>query len=160
VQAQLCLPLFQRVILTDAVERIAVVGDTCYLCDVSQGREEGSVVILPRDSFRQRVFLAPLGLYLVTRTGTITSVAFDRARGTVAVSLSAAQCFEERDVAPLFSRFVVEVRQTSHALPNIRLGWGDRVHQRTREVFDVPVVVTPQPSGEFCHQATLDFTTT
>jgi hypothetical protein len=86
-------------------------GETCYLCDVSNnGDETGSVSIRPRDSYRQRVFLAPLGLYIVTRTGVITAVDFDQSQGLVTVSLSAASCFDDEDTTPLFSRFVVEVR--------------------------------------------------
>jgi hypothetical protein len=86
-------------------------GETCYLCDVSNnGGETGSVSIRPRDSYRQRVFLAPLGLYIVTRTGVITAVDFDEFQGLVTVWLSAASCFDDEDATPLFSRFVVEVR--------------------------------------------------
>jgi hypothetical protein len=53
-------------------------------------REKGRVVVRPLDSFRQRVFLAPAGLFLTLDAGTFESVAFDPKAGTVRVTLSPA----------------------------------------------------------------------
>lgn len=41
----------------------------------------------PRDSFRQRVFLEPLGTYIVARTGHIARIELDFARRRVAIEL-------------------------------------------------------------------------
>jgi hypothetical protein len=42
-------------------------GDLCFQCDL--GSDTGAVVIEPRDSYRQRVYLEPLGLYIQADAG-------------------------------------------------------------------------------------------
>lgn len=49
----------------------------------------GSIVrVVPRDSFRNRLYIAPLGLFLTLDAGTFQSATVDPARGTATVTLS------------------------------------------------------------------------
>jgi len=58
-------------------------------CDV---REDGQAVrIEPRDAFRQRVFLAPSGLWLTLEAGRFEHVAMDLSGDVVTVTLAAAE---------------------------------------------------------------------
>ena len=55
-------------------------GNVCYLCDLVVGAgEEGAerVRLEPRDGYRQRVYVEPLGLYLTLDAGTFESLALD-----------------------------------------------------------------------------------
>lgn len=52
------------------------------------GREGDVVVVRPNDSARQRVFLAPIGLWLTLDAGTFDRVEWNRADGSVLVHLS------------------------------------------------------------------------
>lgn len=54
--------------------------------DVSVAGDE--VTITPRDSFRKRVYLAPVGLYLTLDSGQFESVVFDSESGEVSVVLA------------------------------------------------------------------------
>lgn len=53
-------------------------------------RRRGWVVIRPRDSFRQRVYLAPAGLFLTLDAGTFDTVSYQPRTGIVRVTLSPA----------------------------------------------------------------------
>ncbi len=48
------------------------------------------VKVVPKDSFRKRVYLAPLGLYLTLEAGMFDAVSYNEKTGSVAVTLSAA----------------------------------------------------------------------
>merc|ERR1711957_831850 len=48
-------------------------GPLCFQCNLDQD-ENRRAVITPRDSYRQRVYLEPLGLYLQSDAGTIARV--------------------------------------------------------------------------------------
>ncbi len=50
----------------------------------------GSVKVVPKDSFRKRVYLAPLGIYLTLEAGTFDSVSYNEKTGSVSVTLSGA----------------------------------------------------------------------
>jgi len=57
-------------------------GPLCYLCDLIEPRSElpadvASYTFAPRDAYRQRVYLEPLGLYLQADAGVIASVSLD-----------------------------------------------------------------------------------
>ena len=54
-------------------------------------KKNGWIEVRPRDSFRQRVFLAPAGLFLTLDAGTFESVAFETKTGAVRVTLSPAK---------------------------------------------------------------------
>jgi hypothetical protein len=53
-------------------------GWLCYLCDstttTTPSESTTSIVLKPRDSYRRRVFIAPLGLQLVSEGGTFAEV--------------------------------------------------------------------------------------
>ena len=50
----------------------------------------GAVRVVPTDSFRRRIYIAPVGLYLVLDAGTFESVVYDPRTKSVSVSLSPA----------------------------------------------------------------------
>lgn len=52
-----------------------------------------TIEVEPRDSFRQRVYLAPLGLWLTLDCGRFRKVEFDEAAGTVRIELDSADTF-------------------------------------------------------------------
>jgi hypothetical protein len=52
-----------------------------------------TVSVEPRDSFRQRVYLAPLGLWLTLDSGQFERVTLDQATGNVEVRLAAGDAF-------------------------------------------------------------------
>ncbi len=52
--------------------------------------ESSKVLITPLDSFRTRVYLAPVGLWLTLDSGCFDSVEFDPTTGKVSIALSAA----------------------------------------------------------------------
>jgi hypothetical protein len=52
-------------------------------------QKNGQVQIVPKDSFRKRVYLAPLGLFLTLDAGTFESVAYELKSKNVSVVLSA-----------------------------------------------------------------------
>jgi len=57
-------------------------------------REKGKTVsVEPRDSFRQRVYLAPLGLWLTLDSGQFEQVTLDESTGTVEVRLAAGDAY-------------------------------------------------------------------
>ena len=53
----------------------------------------GTVSVEPRDSFRQRVYLAPLGLWLTLDSGQFERVTLDESAGTVEVRLAPADTY-------------------------------------------------------------------
>jgi hypothetical protein len=59
--------------------------------NVSQA--QGKVVVEPKDSFRKRVYIAPLGLYLTLDVGTFRSVTVDMKTPRVVVTLDPATAF-------------------------------------------------------------------
>lgn len=50
--------------------------------------EGGIVTVTPRDSFRSRIFIAPIGLWLTLDAGNFERLEYDTGRGTVRVGLS------------------------------------------------------------------------
>jgi len=73
--------------------RHADLGDLCYQCDASANKS--TVLLQPTDSYRQRVFLEPLALYLSLDAGTFSSVAWDADAREVTVSLVSTGTFAE-----------------------------------------------------------------
>jgi hypothetical protein len=49
-------------------------GTLCFLCTATNGTVGGAVTLTPEDAYRRRVFVQPLGLYLVAVAGTIAQV--------------------------------------------------------------------------------------
>ena len=54
---------------------------------------DGIVTLIPRDSFRSRIFVAPAGLWLTLDAGTFEALEFDPSTGLVRVGLSKASDF-------------------------------------------------------------------
>lgn len=57
-------------------------GQTCYLCNVVADSQAG-VAIQPRDLYRRRVYLEPLGVYLQLFSGSINTVVYDATKKTI-----------------------------------------------------------------------------
>ena len=53
----------------------------------------GDVTVEPLDAFRNRVYLAPVGLWLTLDAGKVSRVAFDPKSGTVRLTLDPADKF-------------------------------------------------------------------
>lgn len=70
-------------------------GDLCFLCNLIPSNDS-RLVFEPRDSYRQRVYLEPLGLYIQADTGSFKSMALDLAAGSLQIE------FVE-EIAPTFS---------------------------------------------------------
>jgi hypothetical protein len=51
------------------------------------------ITLIPRDSARQRIFVAPVGLWITLDAGTFESLVFDSRRNTISVELSGATEF-------------------------------------------------------------------
>ena len=86
----------------------SALGPLCYLCDLAPqpttatataaataaetawfpGDGPEVYTVLPRDAYRQRVYLEPLGLFLRADTGTFASVTLDRAARRVRVAFA------------------------------------------------------------------------
>lgn len=75
----------------------AELGLLCFMCDIADAAaarlDPANFTLLPRDGFRARVYLEPVGLWLVAEAGRIASVSLDVAAGSVIVS------FESSDAA-------------------------------------------------------------
>jgi hypothetical protein len=54
---------------------------------------DGIVTLIPHDSFRSRIFIAPAGLWLTLDAGTFDALEFDSSTRTVRVGLSKATNF-------------------------------------------------------------------
>ena len=88
------------------------------------------VTVQPRDSFRQRIYIAPLGLWLTLDSGTFDSVEVDQKTHAVRVGLSAA--------TPYGSQARVRVTQPAKVTG---IGTYHPTKQFTveRDAFDVPL---------------------
>ena len=64
-------------------------GSLCFQCDLSVGGN-GTVHITPRDSYKHRVYIEPLGLYIQLETGEIESVTVDLAGKKLVVGFTKA----------------------------------------------------------------------
>jgi len=70
-------------------------GPLCYLCDVQPpeggaAEPSGDVTLLPRDAYRQRVYLEPLGLFLQADAGRIGPVTLSLSSRRVTVDFAPA----------------------------------------------------------------------
>lgn len=94
-------------------------GVVCARCREMHDTSSGHtlVEITPTDSYRQRVFIEPLALYLRARTGTISNVKLHLHSERAVVSLDAPQVLSSQsdsvDTAPscagYFSHYVLQV---------------------------------------------------
>ena len=70
-------------------------GEVCYLCDLaavtSLGAVVGGVVVTPTDSYRRRVFVEPLGLYIVAQAGTFATLAINIRGQTIGMTFDATE---------------------------------------------------------------------
>ena len=67
-------------------------GPLCFLCDAATSAGGGVTehTVLPRDAYRQRVYLEPLGLYVQADTGRLASVTLSLSRRQVNVTFAPA----------------------------------------------------------------------
>lgn len=57
----------------------------CYLCNHAVHPANGAVSVFPRDSFRRRVYISPLGLELLLEAGRFAELVFDQLGRTITV---------------------------------------------------------------------------
>lgn len=93
-------------------------------------RTENGVTLTPYDTFRQRVFLAPLGLYLTIDAGRFESVHYEPADGVVKLALDPAGDFT--------SQAMLRVEQPA-ALDGIGQYRLDGDFQRQRDAWVIPL---------------------
>ena len=86
-------------------------GPLCYLCDLTSDTpaagtvaadpvtavSAGAYTLAPRDAYRQRVYLEPLGLYLQTDTGIFQSVSLSLADKRITVTFAPAAATPARE---------------------------------------------------------------
>ena len=89
-------------------------GALCFLCDLQKGTvaaADGAVTFAVRDSYKQRVYLEPLSLYLQADAGTFETVTLDLNAKTVTITFAAA------GDAPTFATRRLRVQKLSTARP-------------------------------------------
>lgn len=92
-------------------------GDLCFLCDASSGNDEAdssAVVVTPRDSYRRRLFVEPIALYVEVEAGTIASASIDIAKKTIVIKFDPVA--QSEGGAP-FTKYRVRLTKTSDARP-------------------------------------------
>jgi hypothetical protein len=84
-----------------------LLGQLCFLCDVdaSEPDDTKAVVIRPRDPVRRRIFIASLGLDIISETARIDSIAVAPVHHQVVVT------FESLTSQPLVSTIRMRVEQ-------------------------------------------------
>ena len=93
-------------------------GALCYLCDLSSKTDNGAAAaggfrgtIVPRDSYRQRIYVEPLGLYVQADVGVFDAVEVDLAAKKIVITFAvAAKTPAGRQT---FSKFRLRVDQVS-----------------------------------------------
>ena len=93
----------------------STLGPLCFMCVLSN--DAGATIIAPRDMYRKRAYLSPLGLWLVAEAGSLQSVALsaDAAIVTVTFESSASAAAEaglEGSAAP-YSLLRLRVEQAA-----------------------------------------------
>ena len=89
-----------------------------------------SVIVEPRDSFRQRVYLAPLGLWLTLDSGQFERVAFDQATRSVNITLAPADAYT--------STALLRIEQPA-SIPGVGTIAPTGPYARVRGAFAVPL---------------------
>ena len=126
-------------------------GALCYLCDFTAAAAERggggganataaqAYTILPRDLYRQRVYIEPLGLFLQADSGVIASVALDLAARRAVVT------FAPPTATPAAKRTysMLRLRVDQMSRPGLRPGSSFAVVEpaglvRVRSAFEVP----------------------
>jgi len=79
-------------------------GWTCYLCDIDS-QSTSVVSFISRDPFHKRVYLAPVGLWVVSLAGVIQSGTLDLTKNQTSLVLEPSQ--------GLFSKYVLQVSNPS-----------------------------------------------
>ena len=96
-------------------------GPLCYLCDLAivtpsttaTGSSTSVFELWPRDAYRQRVYLEPLGLWLQADAGTFASVRLDKVRRQIVVRFAA-----DAAAKPSYSKLRLRADQVSR--PGLR----------------------------------------
>ncbi|XP_065177352.1 uncharacterized protein LOC135808135 [Sycon ciliatum] len=95
-------------------------GTLCYLCDVSvsgnkdgDGAGNGTVSILPRDSYHINAFLEPVALYIQAEAGTIASLSVNLQKRMATVQFTESSA----EVHNMFSMFRLKLTKTSKDRP-------------------------------------------
>ena len=112
-----------------------VIGEQCYLCDLRNTTASSTVHIVPRDSYRNRVYIEPLALYLQAQAGTFENLELN----LVAQSL---RVFDAGSTAPSAPFNKLRLKLSKVAAVGVRPGTNFRVSQPP----SAAVVRMPSPS--------------
>lgn len=97
-----------------------ILGPMCYLCDFINGRPKSAnladeaILLAPRDSFRQRMFIEPLALYLTLDTGLFEKFAVDLRGKTITIWFATSENEGEHTT---FDTRRLHVEKTSDSRP-------------------------------------------
>jgi hypothetical protein len=97
-----------------------ILGPMCYLCDFINGRPKSAnladeaILLAPRDSFRQRMFIEPLALYLTLDTGLFEKFAVDIRGKTITIWFATSENEGEHTT---FDTRRLHVEKTSDSRP-------------------------------------------
>jgi hypothetical protein len=97
-----------------------------------------SITVEPRDSLRQRVYLAPLGLWLTLDSGTFESVTLDEARNEVKITLAPA--------SPYTSTALLRVEQPAK-VAGVGVIVPEDKYEQVRGAYSVPLAEKPVVVG-------------
>jgi hypothetical protein len=97
-----------------------------------------SVTVEPRDSLRQRVYLAPLGLWLTLDSGTFESVTLSEARNEVKITLAPAGAYT--------STALLRVEQPAKVAGVGEIAPVDK-YEQVRGAYSVPLAEKPVVVG-------------
>ena len=84
-------------------------GELCYLCDVVSDSENGTTLLLPRDTNHINAFLEPIALYMQAEAGSFASVSINLAKRMLEVRFSETT----EEAHQLFSAFRLKLTKTS-----------------------------------------------
>lgn len=121
-------------------------GSLCYLCDYSStalATGTTDYLITPRDSYRQRTFIEPLGLLLSADTGVFQSLTLSLAKKTIVVTFAPAAATPDGGLS--YSKVRLRADQTSREglrppLTNLRVVAPADVGARVRAAFEIRAV--------------------
>lgn len=128
-------------------------GTLCYLCTATTNATTGISTITPEDAYHRRVFIQPLGLYLVANAGTIGRVELQAAReqtSTVSLFFNATE-FGERPWTRLsltLERPGVMARQNSSSSGCTVTHNGERVAPVPTDAHTFSFLPAAQPTQE------------
>jgi len=108
-------------------------GNLCYLCDAKPGQSKGSVIISPRDSYHNQLFIEPLGLYIVAEAGTVDTAELNLLAKTITITF-------ETGSAAAFTNRRLKLQKTAASRPGS--GFSVKNAKLVRGAYEVAASIT------------------